>query len=116
MIKNVIILAALALFPVFAQASQPTGTVYSPHKSVLCDKKAGLCADERGIAMGLTKESLGAVAEARFTQHVRENPGMDLKAYVLSNGADCDSTKRTCMAERRGTEVDWRYTRHLFGG
>ena len=215
MIKNLGALAALTLLPVFAQASQPTGNVYSPHKGVLCDKKAGLCADEQGISMGLTKEYLGAAAEqkllkitrnadfdgrwfvlsdgtscksaervcttskhadtvsqkatlalygklpaaakpsqaitfpakgvicdksagfcvdqegislaftkqylgaaaeAKFTQFVRENPGMDLKAYVLSNGADCDSTKRTCMAERRGTEVERRYTRHLFGG
>lgn len=76
----------------------------------------GVFFDQEGISLAFTKQHLGAAAEAKFTQHVRENPGMDLKAYVLSNGADCDSTKRTCMAERRGTEVERRYTRHLFGG
>jgi hypothetical protein len=44
------------------------------------------------------------------------NEGMTTTAYVTSNGVDCDHTKKVCMAERRGTEVERRYTKQLFGG
>lgn len=39
----------------------------------------------------------------------------DTASYVLSNGVDCRSGERACMAERRGNAVEARYTKHLFG-
>ena len=65
--------------------------------------------------MALTKEYLGSAAETKLMQIVRENPGMDMTSYVLINGVDCNSRKRVCVTERRGNDVERRYTKHLFG-
>lgn len=94
--------------------AKPSKAITFPYAGVICDKASGFCADSQGISMGLTREYLGAAAEAKMVQLVRE--GMTTTAYVLSNGVDCDHDKRVCMAERRGTEVERRYTRQLFGG
>jgi hypothetical protein len=82
---------------------------------VICDKLSGFCVDDQGISMAFTKMYLGDAAEARMLQHLRENPDLDTANYVLSNGVDCRSGERACMAERRGSAVEPRYTRHLFG-
>ena len=108
------LLGAALLSTGFTAGAAPSANVYSPYKGVLCDKKAGFCADEQGISMGLTREYLGAAAEAKMLKLVNE--GMTTTAYVTSNGVDCDHTRKVCMAERRGTEVERRYTKQLFGG
>jgi hypothetical protein len=108
--------ATKALFGKLPPVAKPSAAITFPAKGVICDKSAGLCVDREGISMGFTKEYLGSAAEAKLLRLVKENPGMDLTAYVLSNGVDCDSKKQVCMAERRGTDVERRYTKHLFGG
>ena len=106
--------ATLALFGKLPATAKPSKAITFPSSGVICDKASGFCVDSQGISMGLTKEYLGAAAEAKMTKLVSE--GMTTTAYVMSNGVDCDHSKKVCMAERRGTEVERRYTKQLFGG
>ncbi len=106
--------ATLALFGKLPATAKPNKAITFPTAGVICDKASGFCADSQGISMGLTKEYLGAAAEAKMTKLVSE--GMTTTTYVLINGVDCDHSKKVCMAERRGTEVERRYTKQLFGG
>jgi hypothetical protein len=107
--------ATKALFGRMPPTAKPNAAITFPSKGVICDKASGMCVDREGISMALTKEYLGGAAEAKLMQLVRENPDMDLTSYVLVNGVDCDSKKQRCMTERRGSDVERRYTKHLFG-
>ena len=98
--------------PAAAKASKDIGF---PAAGVICDKKANFCVDAKGISMSATQQYLGADVAQRFLKLNGPLKDMDATRYVLTNGVDCDSAKRVCMAERRGTEVERRYTRHLFG-
>jgi hypothetical protein len=106
--------ATMALFGKLPATAKPSKAISFPHTGVICDKASGFCADAQGISMGLTREYLGAAAEAKMLKLFNE--GMTTTAYVTSNGVDCDHTRKVCMAERRGTEVERRYTKQLFGG
>jgi hypothetical protein len=108
--------ATKALFGRLPPTAKPSAAITFPSKGVICDKTSGMCVDSEGISLALTKEYLGSAAQAKLMKLVKENPDMDLTTYVLINGVDCDSKKRTCMAERRGNDVERRYTKHLFGG
>lgn len=108
--------ATKALFGKLPPAARPSAAITFPAQGVICDKTSGFCVDREGISVAFTKTYLGGAAEAKLMKLVRENPGMDLSAYVMVNGVDCDSKKRVCMAERRGRDVERRYTKHLFGG
>jgi hypothetical protein len=106
--------ATMALFGKLPATAKPSKAISFPSAGVMCDKASGFCADSQGISMGLTREYLGASAEAKMLKLVNE--GMTTTAYVTSNGVDCDHARKVCMAERRGTEVERRYTKQLFGG
>jgi hypothetical protein len=102
-------------------ASKPTGTakpsaaITFPERGVICDRISGFCVDDQGISAAMTKMYLGAAAETKIVKLMSENPDMDTATYVLSNGVDCRSQQRVCMAERHGNAVEPRYTRQLFG-
>jgi hypothetical protein len=98
--------------PAVAKASKDIGF---PAAGVICDKKSNFCVDAKGISMAATQQHLGAAVAQKFEKMNGPLKDMDTTRYVLSNGVDCDSAKKVCMAERRGTEVERRYTRHLFG-
>ena len=66
-ITTVALIAASAfLLPVLSSAAPLKGAVDSPKAGVLCDRKAGFCADSEGISMGLTKLYLGEEAEQKM--------------------------------------------------
>lgn len=102
-------------------ASKPTGTarpsaaITFPEQGVICDKASGFCVDDQGISAAYTRMYLGAAAEAKIVRLMSDNPDMDTASYVLSNGVDCRSGERACMAERRGDAIEPRYTKQLFG-
>ena len=54
-----------------AQTNQAMKTegIYSPSRGVLCDSKAGFCADSYGISMGLTKEYIGQAAQDKLMSY-----------------------------------------------
>ena len=95
--------------------AKPSAAITFPEKGVICDKLSGFCVDDQGISAAFTKMYLGAAAEAKIVGLMSENPDMDTANYVLSNGVDCRSGEHACMAERRGSAVEPRYTEHLFG-
>ncbi len=51
-----ILVFALAPSTVMSAEKHLKGAVYSPEQGVICDKKAGLCADQMGISLALTRE------------------------------------------------------------
>ena len=107
--------ATKALFGRLPPTAKPNAAITFPYKGVICDKTSGMCVDGEGISVALTKEYLGSAAEAKLMQLVRENPDMDMTSYVLVNGVECNSKKQVCMTERRGNDIERRYTKHLFG-
>ena len=99
-------------------ATQLRGDVYSPKPGVVCDKKAQLCADANGISLALTKEHLGAKAEAVMQNRIKEAGGpanYDLTWFAFSNGVDCKTTQKVCHVSKHSDEVDAAHTKALFG-
>jgi uncharacterized protein YecT (DUF1311 family) len=89
------------------------GSVYFPEHGILCDKKAGFCADSEGISLGYTKEYIGQAAQDKWDKMI-ERDHMDTYDYTLSNGIYCNSKKQKCYTEKFGSVVDEHFTNNLF--
>jgi len=89
------------------------GSVYFPEHGIVCDKKAGFCADSEGIAMGYTKEYLGQAAQDKMMGYVNRDH-MELDSYTMSNGIYCDSKAKKCYNNKWKEKVDQHYTNMLF--
>ena len=85
----------------------------SAEHGIVCDKKAGFCADREGISMGYTKEYLGQAAQDKWDKMI-ERDHMETDSYTMSNGIYCDSKKQKCYTEKFGTVVDKHFTNNLF--
>ena len=112
------LIALLCLVAPMALAEQLTGDVYSPRPGVVCDRKAQFCADSNGISLALTRENLGAQAEAVMQGRIRDAGGpsnYDLAWFGLSNGVDCKASQRVCHVSKHSDQVDAAHTRALFG-
>ena len=90
-----------------------SGSVYFPEHGILCDKKAGFCADRSGISIGFTQEYLGEAAANKFANLI-EKHNMDTSSYTLSNGIYCDSHTKKCYNNKWKDKVDSHYTNKLF--
>ncbi len=93
-----------------ANNSMKTGGVYSPSQGVLCDTKAGFCADSYGISMGLTKEYLGQAAQDKLMSY----KDFDTSEFTMTNGVYCDSKMKKCYNNKWKEKVDTYYTGKLF--
>lgn len=94
------------------------GAIYSPMPGVICDKKAGFCADAEGIAVALTQMYLGDKAQKRLMDRIRPEPGVqdfDTTTFVLTNQVACDCKARTCTVSKLDKTVDKAHTQALFG-
>jgi hypothetical protein len=61
----------------------------------------------------MTKDYMGADAEAKIVKIMKDNPDMSTTTFTLSNMASCDTEKRNCYV--KGTKnVDKKTTRALF--
>jgi len=82
-IQNKLLLTAVSVtvFGITAQAS----SVYSPENGIICDKKAGFCADSQGISLGLTGEYLGKKHEATWRKRITKD--FDTTVFTFSNGS-----------------------------
>jgi hypothetical protein len=101
-----------------AKPVQLKGAVYSPQAGVICDKKAGFCADSEGIAVALTQMYLGDKAEKKLMDMIRQQPGMpdfDTSIFVLSNKVACDCKAKTCKVSKYEDRIDGAHTKALFG-
>jgi hypothetical protein len=89
------------------------GSAYTPFSGVVCDRQGGWCADSWGLSMGLTKEYLGADAEAKLLAITKANPDMSTTEFTLSNGVRCNTQKKQCLV--KGTNnVDQATQKALF--
>jgi len=95
------------------KSTHKSGSVYFPEHGIVCDKKAGFCADREGISMGYTKEYLGQAAQDKMMGYV-ERDHMETDSYTMSNGIYCDSKKQKCYTEKFGSVVDKDFTNNLF--
>lgn len=114
------LLACALLAPLSSHAKpvQLKGQVYSPEAGVICDKKAGFCADTEGLSVALTKMYLGDKAEKSLMNRIRPEPGVqdfDTKTFVLTNKIACDCTAKVCKASKIDDKVDGAHTKALFG-
>ncbi len=85
--------------------------IYSPINGVLCDAKAGFCADSYGIAMAYTKEYLGQAAQDKLMSY-----GDDFitDSFGMSNGVYCDANEKKCYDNKLKDRVNYYYTNKLF--
>jgi len=90
-----------------------SGGVYSPAQGVICDRKAGYCADGTGISMGFTEQYLGHDAMQRFSKQI-EGVDFDTTVFVMSNGVKCDAGQQKCFESKFSNEVADDVTRRLF--
>jgi len=95
-VKKLLVMAAL----LGTSASVLAADIYSPAKGVVCDKQAGYCVDNQGIAIGLTELYMGKMAEDKLQKSLGEGSGVSLSEYTLSNGVHCDSAERQCYQDR----------------
>jgi uncharacterized protein YecT (DUF1311 family) len=96
-----------------AHPASHRGSVYSPDYGIVCDKKAGFCADKEGIAMGYTQVYLGQAAAEKFNNMI-DKYHMETDSYTLSNGIHCDSKDRKCYNNKWKEKVNHEYTSKLF--
>lgn len=94
--KKLLVMIALLGLSTSALAAD----IYSPVSGVVCDKKAGYCVDNQGIAMGLTALYLGKTAEDKLQKSFGDGGSDNLSEYTLSNGIHCDSNERQCYKDR----------------
>ena len=96
-----------------SQQSAPAnnGAVYSPSRGILCDRKAGFCADSYGISMAYTKEYLGQAAQDKLMGY---GDDFETASFGMSNGVYCDSNVKKCYNNKWKERVDYYYTRKLF--
>ena len=90
------------------------GSVYSPSKGVICDRKAGFCTDSYGISLGMTKEYLGARASKKWSRILNDR-SFDTKHFTFSNGVSCDTNRKVCKKSKWDDNADAHWTRVLFG-
>jgi len=114
------LLVTSLIAPISAQAKavQLKGQVYSPEAGVICDKKAGFCADAQGIAVALIKMYLGDKAEKKLMDIIRPQPGVqdfDTSTFVLTNQVACDCKAKVCKVSKLDNKVDAAHTKALFG-
>lgn len=114
------LVGALLLCPLLTLAKTVPlkGQVYSPEAGVICDKKAGFCADSEGIAVALTKMYLGEKAEKRLMDMIRPEPGVqdfDTTTFVLTNKVACDCKAKKCKVGKFEDKIDAAHTKALFG-
>ena len=107
--KTVIMAVAVALSGI-AYA----GSVYSPSKGVICDKKSKFCADSYGISIALTKEYLGAKAATNL-EKMADKYHMSMSDWTFSNGVSCDTHKKICKKSKWDEKADTHWTKILFG-
>ncbi|WP_322862384.1 YcgJ family protein [Aeromonas allosaccharophila] len=84
----------------FSGLAQAAPAIFSPESGVLCDKKAGFCADSQGISMGLTRIHLGDKAKAKLVKTFGSIDGVDMGSYTLSNNVHCESSEKQCYQDR----------------
>ena len=108
--KKTVIMAAIVALSGAAYA----GSVYSPAKGVLCDKKSKFCADSYGISISLTKEYLGGKA-AKNLEKMADKYHMSMSDWTFANGVSCNTHKKMCKKSKWDKQLDRHWTMMLFG-
>lgn len=106
------LLALIASTAVFAASS-----VYYPKPGgVICDKKAGFCADSQGVSVAITETELGPKAAKNLMDQIKQVGVADFDAtsFTMSGGLYCETKKKQCT-NKLDHKVDQKATKALFG-
>jgi hypothetical protein len=106
-----IIALALILFSSLSLAVQLKGAVTSPEPGIICDNKAGFCADFMGISMAFTQQFLGDKAQKKLLAQGE----FDTSTFTLTNGVHCEAKTKKCTVSKWSDKVDAAHTKALFG-
>ena len=109
--KHLAAALSLCLFSGLSFAVTLKGSVTSPEPGIICDKKAGFCADSQGISMAFTKQFLGEKAEKKLLAMGE----FDMTTFTLTNGVHCDINAKKCTVSKYDDKVDAAHTKALFG-
>lgn len=114
----IVLSVMLAPATTLAAEKKLKGAVYTPSQGVICDKKAGFCADSEGISMAYTKEYLGQAAQDKMMERIKESGGpanFDATWFTLSNGVSCKTKEKACTVSKFDGKIDVAHTKALFG-
>jgi hypothetical protein len=97
LIRGVRPLLMLGLLMTGAHASSsPEATIFSPEKGVICDRRAGYCADGTGISATWTAQHLGQKAAQDLASMLTESKS--LNPMSLGNVNYLDRSTTTILA------------------
>ncbi len=115
--RHIAMTLSFSIFSVVALGAPLKGAVYSPEAGILCDKKAGFCADSQGISMAFTKQFLGEKAEKKMMAQINQVglENFDASNYTLTNGVSCNSKAQKCTVSKFSDRLDAAHTKALFG-
>lgn len=118
LVLAIVLSVVLAPAATLAAEKKLKGAVYMPSQGVICDKKAGFCADSEGISMAFTKEYLGQAAQDKMMKRIDESGGpknFDTAWFTLSNGVSCKTKENACTVSKFDDKIDAAHTKALFG-
>lgn len=89
--------------------------IYKP--GILCDSKAGFCADSEGVSVSVTETELGAKAGKKLMADINKVGINDFDAttFTMSGGLNCNTKEKKCYTNRYDKKVDIKATKTLFG-
>lgn len=102
--KRIFIALSLCIFATVGSAKE--FVIYSPDQGVLCDKKAGVCADSYGISIAYTKEFLGDKAANKLQKEIGDPNTFDATSFTLSNGVHCETKEKNCTVSKYDDKSD----------
>lgn len=108
--KKLIALAALLI-----SSTAFATIIYRP--GIICDTKAGYCADDNGVSVGMTELILGKKAGKKLMDEISKVgvDSFDGTNFTMSGGLTCDTKVKHCYTNRYDKKIDVKATKTLFG-
>jgi len=101
-----------------ASAQTYASSIYYPKPGgVICDKKAGYCADDQGVSVAITEMELGPRASKALMDQIHQVgvENFDATAFTMSGGLHCEVKQKKCFTNKYDNKVDPKATKALFG-
>jgi hypothetical protein len=106
-----------SLLTIIGSQVYAASSIYYPKPGgIICDKKAGFCADDQGVSVSITEMELGPKASKGLMAQINEVgvANFDATSFTMSGGLQCETKQKKCF-NRLDKKVDAKATKALFG-
>lgn len=99
-----------------SQAFAASSLYYPKPGGVICDKKAGFCADDQGVSVAITQMELGEKASKALMAEINKVgvANFDTTSFTMSGGLHCETKEKKCY-NKLDKKPDLKATKALFG-